>query len=152
MRTSIGIGARNAWKSRKRCNLICYQLKAMTLAKLFRIMKRKDNPPEKRPRGRPRIWATDSARHNAWAKRARLKLIALLGGMCVNCGATEDLEIDHIDASKKEKPTHVMSSRGRIGEYKRQIAIGNAQVLCGRCNSKKGDREQIQLELTEQPY
>jgi hypothetical protein len=37
----------------------------------------------------------------AWKQARRARLIEMLGGACVRCGATEDLEFDHIDPSTK---------------------------------------------------
>ena len=31
----------------------------------------------------------------------RAKLVEMLGGKCVRCGSTEDLELDHVDPSTK---------------------------------------------------
>lgn len=39
--------------------------------------------------------------NKAWKQARRDRLIEMLGGKCVRCGATEDLEFDHIDPSTK---------------------------------------------------
>lgn len=36
-----------------------------------------------------------------WRQRRRVQLIELLGGKCVRCGSTNDLEFDHIDPETK---------------------------------------------------
>jgi 5-methylcytosine-specific restriction endonuclease McrA len=38
---------------------------------------------------------------NEWMKKRRLLGIMLLGGRCVVCGATTDLEIDHVNPDTK---------------------------------------------------
>jgi 5-methylcytosine-specific restriction endonuclease McrA len=52
----------------------------------------------------------------------REKVMNKCGGKCMKCGATENLEIDHI------KP------RSKGGSNK----IENLQILCHDCNAKKG--------------
>lgn len=73
----------------------------------------------------------------------RLFLITELGGVCQNCGATEDLEFDlKIPSDKRVKGKafhHVTSSTNRISFYRKQYYLGNLGLLCSPCNSKKGD-------------
>lgn len=51
---------------------------------------------------------------------------------CIECGATENLELDHIDPS--EKISHKIWS---WAESKRLSEIAKCQVLCGECHKKK---------------
>jgi len=76
-----------------------------------------------------------------WARNQRrlLKesLLNLLGNKCVNCGATEDLEFDHIHATKTYTSCR-MASLDRLRRYQEEISRGEIQLLCGPCNRKKG--------------
>lgn len=77
-------------------------------------------------------------RQKEWARRTREKLIALLGGKCVWCGAVENLSFDCI---LPQGPDHHrrMDWSGRMSFYRAQNDSGNLQILCVSCNSKKGD-------------
>lgn len=67
-------------------------------------------------------------------KSRRDKLISLLGGKCVDCGATENLEFDHLDpklknfeiADAKDGPENIL-----VEEAKK------CQLLCRPCHQKK---------------
>lgn len=74
------------------------------------------------PRDRPCPCGTTRARTIARADRRFV--FARDGGRCVECGATDDLEIDHV----------VPFSRGGSN------GVRNLQVLCRRCNRTKGSR------------
>jgi hypothetical protein len=39
--------------------------------------------------------------NKAWRAGRRARLVKMLGGKCARCGATEDLEFDHVDPSSK---------------------------------------------------
>jgi len=54
--------------------------------------------------------------------------IAYLGGVCVVCGSTEDLEIDHIDESQKE--FSVSTYWGTSDKESLQREIDKCQLLC----------------------
>lgn len=56
--------------------------------------------------------------------KVRVETFTRCGNVCLHCGATEDLTIDHI----------VPRVRGGTNDPE------NLQVLCRSCNSKKGDR------------
>jgi hypothetical protein len=76
---------------------------------------------------------------SGYVKRKRDELFAALGRRCVICRVENNLTFDCI------KPTggkhHKMSSAARIGYYWKQARLGNLQVLCHECNSRKGARE-----------
>lgn len=80
------------------------------------------------------------------AQRLRAELIAKLGGKCVRCGATEEIEFDHIHGRDWEPRLH--SQLQRLQVYAREIAAGKIQLLCGTCNLAKRDTDK--LKLTEQ--
>lgn len=77
------------------------------------------------------------ARQRAWAVRARAQLVQDLGGKCVDCGSTNDLELDCV---MPQGPAHhgKMESSVRIGFYRRQHAQGNLACRCSTCNGRKG--------------
>lgn len=59
---------------------------------------------------------------------------------CENCGATKNLQWDHIDPSTKEFDVmagcHRLSSRDRILKE-----IAKCRVLCGHCNSLRANHK-----------
>lgn len=60
--------------------------------------------------------------------------INLLGGKCVHCGSIDDLQFDHIDASKKS------FTIGMRMTYPRHVVIEElkkCQLLCRFCHNKK---------------
>ena len=57
----------------------------------------------------------------------RQQLVAMLGGVCVRCGATEDLEFDHIDPATKRFA--VGSSMSRAWDELVEEAL-KCQLLC----------------------
>jgi hypothetical protein len=68
-----------------------------------------------------------NAYYRAYKQRRRAEAIALLGGVCVRCGTTEDLEIDHIDRATKEYEIHdVLWSRREV----RLAELAKCQLLC----------------------
>lgn len=76
-------------------------------------------------------------RQRTWAKRAYDRLLLQLGGRCALCGSLSGLSIDHIDGC-----TYIHSKlewSHRISVYRREAKEGKLQVLCAKCNSKKGD-------------
>lgn len=61
-------------------------------------------------------------RRRVWTDEERRFILDRDGWACVTCRSTDELEIDHI----------VPFSRGGA------CSVGNAQVLCGPCNRRKG--------------
>ena len=65
-------------------------------------------------------------------------LIEKLGGKCVECGCTKELEFDHIDPSTKSfniaagytKPKEVLLSE-----------VAKCQLLCNKCHIEKSKRD-----------
>lgn len=69
--------------------------------------------------------------------RIRKEAIEILGGKCVCCGSTENLQIDHIDP--KEKTLKVAK------EYANPLfweELKKCQLLCQSCHIKKTSEEQ----------
>ena len=75
-------------------------------------------------------------RQRDWARRQVEKLKELLGGKCVECGTTEELEFDHLEPRDYE--SRKLEWSHRISIYRREIAEGKIQLLCKPCNSRKG--------------
>ncbi len=76
-------------------------------------------------------------RQRAWARRAYDRLIIELGGRCAQCGSVSALTIDHVDGCDFDHNTVEWSHR--ISIYRREAKEGLLQVLCDKCNCKKGD-------------
>lgn len=58
----------------------------------------------------------------------------LLGGRCGRCGATSDLEIDHIDPSAKTfRITDVLTRKREV----RLAELSKCQLLCTDCHADK---------------
>jgi hypothetical protein len=73
-------------------------------------------------------------------------LVEKLGGKCVECGSTDDLEIDHMDGRDWEP--RALSSTMRAARYWREYEEGvRLRVLCSSCN---GARNQYAREPGEE--
>ena len=70
------------------------------------------------------------------AYQRRLALIDQLGGKCVKCKTQKRLELDHINGRDWEP--NKKSRWTRIVIYEREAKEGKLQVLCRKCNAKKG--------------
>ena len=67
-----------------------------------------------------------------WYAARRLKGIESLGGKCAQCGATDDLEFDHIDPATKVSHRIFSWSWARI-----EIELAKCQLLCVPCHYTK---------------
>jgi 5-methylcytosine-specific restriction endonuclease McrA len=72
--------------------------------------------------------------NKAGRQQRRAKLIEMLGGCCVRCGAIEDLEFDHIDPSTKRFA--VGSSMSRAWDVLVAETL-KCQLLCRPCHREK---------------
>lgn len=73
--------------------------------------------------------------NKVWKAARRKRLIEMLGGCCVRCGATEDLEFDHIDPSTKVFTISAVLSKAW------DVLVTEAakcQLLCKPCHVAKG--------------
>lgn len=81
-----------------------------------------------------------SQRCQQLARRARnrVKAIAYLGGRCVNCGSTNDLQFDH-----REQGTRRFCITERIGGRWSTIEaeLVKCQLLCFECHARKHEAE-----------
>lgn len=71
---------------------------------------------------------------NYYHKR-RNELIQKLGGKCVVCGSTENLEFDHIDATTKEYNISEKLLSYSINSLLPELE--KCQLLCHKCHSRK---------------
>lgn len=82
-------------------------------------------------------------RQQAWARRARHRLLEKLGGKCAVCGTTEQLEFDCIVPQGDEH--HRRDNSWRMSFYHAQESVGNLQILCSRHNNLKSATDRVAL-------
>jgi hypothetical protein len=68
-----------------------------------------------------------------WRRRAQA--IEQLGGKCVVCGSTDDLEFDHIDASTVDR--RIRGSLWTVSEERLQAELAKCQLLCHKHHREK---------------
>lgn len=68
-------------------------------------------------------------------RQRRARLIALRGGKCVDCGATEDLEFDHRDP--REKSFDLSRRIGSKSMLELAAEATKCDLRCHRCHVKK---------------
>ena len=66
-------------------------------------------------------------------KERRAALVMKLGGRCIHCGATENLEFDH--HSGRNWTIRDKSRWTRMSIYEREAARGRLRLLCRSCNA-----------------
>lgn len=75
-----------------------------------------------------------------WRANRRIFYIDLMGGCCVKCGTTDQLEVDHIDPSTKSmNPTRLWSRTHEIIMEE----LSKCQLLCKKCHQEKTSAERI---------
>ena len=74
------------------------------------------------------------ARMRRYRRRMRSELIQRMGGVCANCGTTENLEFDH--PFGREWSPRDISSHMRLKRYEADLAAGNLRLLCAQCNKR----------------
>lgn len=67
-------------------------------------------------------------------RKKRLKFIEMLGGKCVSCGSTKNLEFDHINSDDKslQISRHLNNQDDII-----QPELNKIQLLCSKCHKTK---------------
>jgi len=73
-----------------------------------------------------------------WAHSARARLRAELGGRCVFCGSTDNLQFDHIHPATRFRVAREAGFVRSTTLYRRDYAAGLLQLLCDHCNRTKG--------------
>lgn len=74
------------------------------------------------------------------ARRRRI-LIAALGGECVICGETTNLEFDHI--SPRKWKARELSRWSRQLAYEKDWEAGRLRLLCATCNKVSGAPDDV---------
>lgn len=88
-------------------------------------------------------------RQKEWASRVRNSIFNVLGRLCVKCGCDTNLEFDVIVPFNNDHHNYDWSKRMTF--YRRQLKLNNLQVLCNKCNSKKGNQLQLNPQLLDNP-
>jgi 5-methylcytosine-specific restriction endonuclease McrA len=70
---------------------------------------------------------------NRWTKRRETAILSL-GGVCVSCGSTENLEFDHIDPNTKE---FTLAAGSGFSEERFSKELAKCQLLCVSCHKLK---------------
>jgi 5-methylcytosine-specific restriction endonuclease McrA len=73
-----------------------------------------------------------------WRRARRKKLTELMGGKCVECGSTSELQFDHIDPTSRE----FVIATSLNNSWERLLAeISKCQLLCLDCHCIKSYKE-----------
>lgn len=81
-----------------------------------------------------------------WARNRRALWMDVLGGMCVDCRSTENLEFDVIIPEMNGDRHHKMDTSARMSYYHRQIKWDNLAIRCTKCNNKKSFHDKKYIE------
>lgn len=73
------------------------------------------------------------------------ELIAKLGGVCVQCGASDELEFDHVDWRTKD--FSVATNWAMKDRDKFDLEVLKCQLLCSTCHEKKTLVDKHEMEL-----
>lgn len=81
-------------------------------------------------------------RSRVWYRRERAGILAVLGGKCEKCGATEHLEVHHRNPLNSSRKTNgaVRGMRGgmaRIREWRSPDARERFILLCRDCHAEE---------------
>ena len=102
--------------------------------------RRRAENPERTKREQREYYLKNKERLSEYSKQRynerKQILIEHLGGCCVKCNTTENLEFDHINPSTKEE-----ESIATIGTDKAMEVIDKFQLLCHDCHQKKSDAQ-----------
>lgn len=81
-------------------------------------------------------------RQREWARKKRLELRRLLGMRCQYCGSKDYRKLE-FDCIKPMGDGHHcrMDWSWRMSFYRRMYREQNLQLLCSKCNSKKGNKQ-----------
>lgn len=91
-------------------------------------------------------------RQRKWAWKQTRRLRKLLGGKCNICGKKKDLTFDLILPSANDFHHRDMEWSWRLSFYRREYDANNLQLLCDKCNSRKGDSLVLNPYLISHPF
>ena len=91
----------------------------------------------------------DKLRRKRAAIRRRI-LIAAMGGECMDCGSTENLEFHHTEPRQWVASQEKYDRRQTL--YEEDWDKGVLELLCGACNKKHGCPQGEALEFEEVPF
>lgn len=67
----------------------------------------------------------------------RAKAIIQLGGKCVQCGSTENLEFDHVNRDPDPRSRRGRGTMWTFSEKRLQAELEKCQLLCHDCHHEK---------------
>ena len=70
-----------------------------------------------------------------WRHKQKALLIERMGGKCVECGATENLQFDHKHV--KTWRSNKLWANQRMLRYIAEFEAGNLELRCAGCNYRK---------------
>lgn len=83
-------------------------------------------------------------RQRVWARKAKKALLSALydiqSGHCAHCQAERGFTFDVILPDIAPAHHETVEWSWRISIYRQQFRIGNLQLLCRSCNSRKGNK------------
>lgn len=89
----------------------------------------------------------DPEREKEYNNRRRFErrsmAIAFLGGKCVKCQSTKDLEFDHIDPETKSFDINRLNRKLDIF----MIELAKCQLLCEKCHTEKSALEKLKPQI-----
>lgn len=88
-----------------------------------------------------------SEENKRYRTKRRNEYIQRLGGSCVKCGTTRDLEFDHVDPTTKKFAISAAITRYGAGHVDTEEELKKCQLLC-----RKHHREKTTLEERKQRH
>lgn len=84
-----------------------------------------------------------------WRRKRRIFGVQYLGGICITCATTSDLQIDHIDPRTKNpllKKTNKKTGNGQLWQWswtRILTELDKCQLLCRACHKAKTSEERL---------
>ncbi|WIB25858.1 HNH endonuclease [Curtobacterium sp. MCSS17_015] len=75
-----------------------------------------------------------NAYYRQWRANRRQAWIAEQGGCCASCGSVSQLEVDHVDPTRKSLNVRDVWS---LSAHRRNAELVKCQVLCHDCHARK---------------
>ena len=93
-------------------------------------------PADAPPPAPPSNWPARKLSQARLAIQMRERLVEVMGGKCVKCGATELLEFHHPDG--RDWVARKKNQAQRMRRYLQDFLLGNLELLCSACNKAAG--------------